>query len=290
MNEHREWLLSTLPVTERRVTRAGISTPVLEGGEGEPVLLLHGPGGSAIDWERVIPGLVTTNRVVAPDLPGQGESELDAEPLDADRTLTWLDELVDATCQTPPALVAHALGGPIAARYACDRHERLRSLVLVDSLGLVPFEPAPAFGAALQGFLAEPSAETHDDLWRQCAYDLDGLRDRVGDRWEALEAYHLDRAQDPGAQAALGTLMGIFGLPAIPAEELDRIQAPTTLIWGRHDLATPLAAAEAVAARHGWAISVIEDCADDPPMEQPGAFVDALRRAFAVRATEGASR
>jgi hypothetical protein len=48
------------------------------------------------------------------------------------------------------------------------------------------------------------------------------------------------------------------------------------LVWGRHDLATPLAVAEAVAADCGWPLHVIDDCADDPPMERPEAFVRAL--------------
>ena len=73
--------------------------------------------------------------------------------------------------------------------------------------------------------------------------------------------------------AALGGLMERFGLPAIPAAELERIAVPTALIWGRHDLATPLEVAEAASARHGWPLHVIEDCADDPPVEQPEAFV-----------------
>ncbi len=68
-----------------------------------------------------------------------------------------------------------------------------------------------------------------------------------------------------------------FGVPAIAAEQLARIAVPTTLIWGRHDLATPLEIAEGVSARYGWPLHVIEDCADDPPIEQPGMFLEALR-------------
>ena len=56
--EHaRERLLAGLPVTERRLRLAGISTVVLEGGDGPPLLLLHGPAGNAAHWARVIPDL-----------------------------------------------------------------------------------------------------------------------------------------------------------------------------------------------------------------------------------------
>ena len=63
-----------MPVTERRLQLAGVSTAVLEGGDGPPVVLLHGPGEYAAHWMRVIPDLVTTHRVVAPDLPGHGRT------------------------------------------------------------------------------------------------------------------------------------------------------------------------------------------------------------------------
>ena len=55
---------------------------------------------------------------------------------------------------------------------------------------------------------------------------------------------------------------------------------PTTLIWGRHDLATPLSIAEAASKRYGWQLRVIEDAADDPPIEQPEPFLEALNKVF----------
>src|SRR5688572_33174009 len=64
----RRQLLAGLPVTERRLQLAGISTAVLEGGEGPPVVLLHGPMANATHWMRVIPGLAATHRVIVPDL------------------------------------------------------------------------------------------------------------------------------------------------------------------------------------------------------------------------------
>jgi pimeloyl-ACP methyl ester carboxylesterase len=68
-----------------------------------------------------------------------------------------------------------------------------------------------------------------------------------------------------------------YGMPAIPPADLARIDVPTTLIWGRHDLATPLSVAEEASVRYGWPLHVVESAADDPPMEQPEAFLEALR-------------
>lgn len=74
--------------------------------------------------------------------------------------------------------------------------------------------------------------------------------------------------------------MEAFGMPAIPPETLAGITAPTSLIWGRHDLATPLTVAEEASARYGWPLHVIDDCADDPAIEQPEAFLRALHVAL----------
>ena len=132
----RERLLAAMPVTERRLEVAGISTAVLQGGSGPPVVLLHGPGEYAAKWMRVIPGLVTTHRVVAPDLPGHGTTGVSDSPLDIDSVLGWLGELIERTCPTAPVLVGHILGGAIASRFAREYGDQLRQLVLVDSLGL----------------------------------------------------------------------------------------------------------------------------------------------------------
>jgi FAD/FMN-containing dehydrogenase/pimeloyl-ACP methyl ester carboxylesterase len=278
----RERLLAAIPVTERRLQLAGVSTAVLDGGNGPPVVLLHGPGANATHWLRVIPSLVETHRVIAPDLPGQGHSEAPDGPLDADGTLAWLGELIEHTCPIPPVLVGYALGGAIAARFAAAHGDRLGRLVLVDALGLVPFAPAPEFGDALNAFLAEPTAHTHDGLWQQCALDLGRLRARID--WESFEAYNVDRARTPSVQAALGSLMEQFGLPAIASAEIERIAVPTTMIWGRHDLATPLSVAEKAAAGHGWPLHVIDDAGDDPAIERPDAFLHALRAALGAGA------
>jgi pimeloyl-ACP methyl ester carboxylesterase len=278
MHDAREQLLTGLEVTERRLTLAGISTAVLEGGDGPPLVLLHGPGEFAAKWLRVIPRLVERHRVVAPDLPGHGASDVDGGRLDADRIAAWLRELIDRTCPSPPILVGHVLGGAIAARFAVDESHRLRQLVLVDTLGLARFRPAPRFALTLVAFQARPTPRTYDRFMRQCSFDLDGLREQMGERWPPFVAYNLELAQGPGAKA-VGRMFRELGLPRIPSASLARIGVPTTLIWGREDRATRLSVAEAASDRYGWPLHVIERCADDPPRDQPEAFLRALHAA-----------
>lgn len=282
-------LLAGLPVTERSMQLGGVSTLVLEGGDGPPIVFLHGPGEYGAKWRRIIPDLATTHRIIAPDLPGHGMTEMfDAVPA-TDRMLAWLDELIERTCGIPPTLVGHVLGGAVAARFASDRSERLTRLVLVDALGLAAFQPTPEFSQALTDFSSGPTEETHDRLWRRCAFRFDAMRDGLGESWEWIKAYNLDRAHVPGLQGAQLRLMHEFGVFEIPPDELAAIAVPTTLIWGQHDLATPLSVARAASIRHGWALHVIENAGDDPAMEQPEAFLGALRAALESRGSKRAT-
>jgi pimeloyl-ACP methyl ester carboxylesterase len=218
--------------------------------------------------------------VVAPDLPGHGASAVTGDPPDAGRVAAWLGELIERACPSPPALVGHGLGGAIAARFAAGQGDRVARLVLVDGYGLGRYRPTPGFTLAMVGAVVRPTERTQERLFRQCMTDLDGLREQLGE-WEALlEAYALDRARSPGQKAALRGLIPLLGPAVIPPAELARIAAPTTLIWGRHDRQVRLGVARAASARHGWPLHVIEDAADDPAVEQPDAFLAALRAAL----------
>ena len=175
-----------------------------------------------------------TSEILAGDRPrpaGAWRIERARGRIEADRVLEWLKALIAQTCAAPPALVGQILGGAIAARFAVRDGRRLERLVLVDALGLAPFRPAPEFGHALTDFLAAPGGETHDGLWRYCAFDLDRLRDRMGDGWNRIRNYNLDRALAATLHATQQSLMEQFGVPAIPEAELSRIVLPTTLIW-----------------------------------------------------------
>jgi pimeloyl-ACP methyl ester carboxylesterase len=279
----REQLLNATPVTERQLMLAGISTAVLIGGDGPPIVLLHGPGEFAFTWLRVVPELVKTNRVIVPDLPGHGASLLGDAPLDADHVLSWLGELIERTCQSPGYLVGHLLGGAIGARFAIAHSEKLRGLVLVDAFGLCRLRPSPLFTLTLINFLAKPTAGSRDRFFRQCFVDMNGLQDQLGPLWQPLMTCALEGANSPDQKAALRSMMPQLGWRAIPEEELARISAPTTLIWGRHDRQTRLAVAQRASVRYGWPLHVIEDAADDPAFEQP----EAVLRALSVARSQG---
>jgi pimeloyl-ACP methyl ester carboxylesterase len=274
----RERLLSGLPVTERRLQLARVSTAVLEGGDGQPIIFLQGE--FAAVWMRVIPELVMTHRVIAPDLPGLGASEVSDRPLDANTVLTWLDELIEQTCAIPPVLVGKGPAGALAARFAIEHGDRIDRLVLVDTHGLARFRPPPGMALSFVGVMLRPTERGLQRGFRHyCFVDLDGVRAELGERYDWMAAYALDRFRTPSVKAAMRSLMRQLA-SAIPSRDLDRIAVPTTLIWGRHDLGIPLNVAEAASARYGWPLHVIENARDDPAIEQPEAFLKALRTAL----------
>lgn len=280
----RERMLNGLSLVDERVTVAGGSTAVLTVGQGRPVVLLHSAGEFAALWLRVLPELAREHRVIAPDLPGHGASGQVGDALE------WLAELIDRTCQQPPVVVGHGLGGALAASMAYRQPDRFAALVLVDSFGLADFAPAPSFAVALDRFAQDPTEHTRDELFAQCFADLDGVREHLGERWTAVADYALEGAREPAQGAMAGAMMSRFGLTPIPAEDLDRITVPTTLIWGRYDLQVLLRTAMTVSARHGWPLHVIDDAGDDPAMEQPHAFLRALHAALAGTSRKEAVR
>ena len=273
---YRAKLVRDLPVTDTQMEVAGIPTTFLEGGEGTSLILLHGPGEAALWWMRVIPELVKSYRVIAPDLPGHGASGLPEEKFNSEGVLAWLHSLISNTCTQVPILVGHVLGGAIAARFAIKAPERLAQLILVDSLGLASFRPAPLFAFELLRFMMRPNEKSYLRFLPQCMYDLDGLSRQMRELWEPFLAYNLACARRTEGKKAMKTLMGKMGTPKIPEKELESIQIPVTLIWGRHDRANKLKIAFNASKRFGWPLHIIENSRDDPKLEQPKAFVNAI--------------
>jgi pimeloyl-ACP methyl ester carboxylesterase len=114
----------------------GLSLSYLQWGEeGDPdVLLLHGGGLDATDWQEIAPELAATGRrVTAPDLRGSGESDWDPEArYGVEQALADLDELLGALGVGSFDLVGHSLGAVTACVLAARSPERVRRCVMED--------------------------------------------------------------------------------------------------------------------------------------------------------------
>ena len=278
-DDARERLLAGMLVRERRLQLDGVSTAVLEGGDGPPVVLLHGgieSGG--VYWTPVISHLAESHRLIVPDVPGLGESEPLAR-LDAGAVADWLGELFRLTCQEEPTLVAHSLLGSLAARFAADRGDLLRRLVLIGTPGIGRYHmPLGLLVAAIRADL-RPSERNLERFLPWPFLDPDRIRRKDPEWFEAFCAYMLSRGAIRSVKRTIRQLIKV-GTRQVPDAELRRIDIPTALLWGRHDRMTPLRLAQGASTRLGWPLYVIDDAGHVPFVEQPDAFLRALHTAL----------
>jgi pimeloyl-ACP methyl ester carboxylesterase len=133
-------------VTAHRVTPPGSSRIELAcgsiayttAGSGEPLLLVHGLGGTRHTWRHLIDMLAATHTVIAPDLPGHGDSDAPGGDYSLGAHATALRDLLVALGHTHATIVGHSLGGGIGLQFAYQFPERTDRLILISSGGLGP--------------------------------------------------------------------------------------------------------------------------------------------------------
>jgi abhydrolase domain-containing protein 6 len=117
---------------QRSIDVKGLRIEYLEGGKGDALLLLHGFGANKDNWTRIGKYLTPHFRVIAPDLPGFGESSADPE---GDYTISVqakrVKEFVRALGIKPLHLGGSSMGGNIAGAYASSYPKDLKSLLLI---------------------------------------------------------------------------------------------------------------------------------------------------------------
>jgi pimeloyl-ACP methyl ester carboxylesterase len=106
----------------------------LEHGTGEPVLLVHGLGGSGADWAFQVSALESRYRVIVPDLPGGGHSEPPRGEYRIEGLASALWKLIDHLRVTKINVVGFSLGGAVALEMAASRPNCVTKLALINSL------------------------------------------------------------------------------------------------------------------------------------------------------------
>jgi pimeloyl-ACP methyl ester carboxylesterase len=279
----RERMLAGVPVSKRRLQAGGVSTMVLEAGEGSPMILLHGgieTGG--VYWAPVINQLAKRYRVIVPDSPGLGAS-VQLARMDATSFSAWLAELIRQTCLEKPVLVAHSLNGSLAARFAASHGGLLEHLVVSGAPGIGRYRPPIRFMVTATRFSIRPTERNAARFAQWAILDTARTRSRDPGWYDAFSAYLLARGRVREVKRTMRQLVK-SGTKQVSESELNSIQVPVTLIWGRHDRMAPLGMAEAAHATFGWPLHVIEDAGHVPHIEQPDAFLDVLFASVGSRA------
>lgn len=112
----------------------GATIHYLIGGHGPPVVLLHGWPVTAYAWRGVMPALVDRFTVIAPDMPGFGDSGPSSKGYEKRAIAEQVRDLMHQLSFTQVLLVGHDMGGPVAFAYAADHPQEVQKLVLVETL------------------------------------------------------------------------------------------------------------------------------------------------------------
>lgn len=122
-------------ITENHTYIDGHKIAFLEQGSGSLVILIHGIPTSSRMWRDIIPQLAKTHRIIAPDLLNYGRS---AKPESADVSINaqshMIVKLMDVLGVRRADIVAHDIGGGVAQLMAVNYPEKIRKLVLMDSI------------------------------------------------------------------------------------------------------------------------------------------------------------
>ena len=236
-----------------------------EAGSGQPLFLLHGNAGAAGVWQKVIPRLADSYRVVAYDRRGFGSSTKREDGDVSPRAYaTELVRLLDALNVERAHVAGLSFGGMVAQCFALDFPDRLDGLVLVGTT-------ADRTGRNVEKTLAD-----HERVgWPLAAR-------RLASSWFRADADPADI--DEAHAIALKTTLQMYARTVKALGDFDirshieKIRAPTLVVIGEDDMTLPMPFSEFLKDTiPGAQLSVISDCAHLVPVEQPSEFCDAIR-------------
>ncbi len=274
------WMEIDWPSMTRRLEIEGRGVGVVDcGGDGPPLLFIHGLGGIWQNWLLNIPAFMDSHRCVALDLPGFGLSEKPDEC-----SIRGLAATVDRVCDeldlVEPVVIGNSMGGFVGAELAVTFPTRVSKLVLVAAAGLsteyLAREPllagARVFMAltARTGLRGSPVVK-RPRLRRIALQPIVRYPERLS---VPLTTEIVKGANAPGFMSAFEALMSYSF-----RDRLERIEVPALIVWGRNDMLVPVADAEMFAHLIGDnAHSVIfDDTGHLPMLERPSRFNELLR-------------
>jgi pimeloyl-ACP methyl ester carboxylesterase len=252
-----------LPGLEERFADVkGVRMRYFVGGEGPPLVLVHGLGGAASNWTELVPLLARRHRLLVPDLPGHGgSSALPAvsglEPF-ADRVAL----VAEREGMLPAPIVGHSLGGMIVLRLALRRPADVQAIVLAGSAGLSigniwGRQLLSLFTAIRPGRLAarQRGRVARSPLLRRVVFGTVSVADPVALTNEAVEGFLAAQLLHTDVDSAWQALR-----VDDPRQELELIRVPVLVLWGAEDGQLPLDDAFEYARRLRARLRVIAGC------------------------------
>jgi pimeloyl-ACP methyl ester carboxylesterase len=275
------WMSVDWPALTREVVVLGRRLSVIDtggapgGSDAPPILFIHGLGGAWQNWLLNIPAFMGSHRVVAPDLPGFGRSEMPSGKI----SIQGFARVVDALCGElgleDPVVVGNSMGGFIGAELAIAFPTRVRRLVLISAAGLsvehLKRQPIVAAGrllaatAGVAGVRSLPAVRR--PRLRRAALQIVV---RYPERLSVPLASEIVRGA--GTDGFVGGLDAVFGYKF--RDRLPEIEVPTLIVWGRNDILIPVEDArefERLIGANAHAV-IFEDTGHLAMLERPSRF------------------
>jgi len=255
--------------------------------EGPLLVLVHGLGGSSVNWAALAPLLAGTCRALALDLPGFGLTKAGRQPTTVNANQDVLDRFLGEVAGGPAILVGNSMGAMIAILQAARHPETTAALVLVDpALPAHAGSPRAPLVTASFGMYAVPylgramlrarrrarsPEQLAMDVLRLCCVDPGRVPADV------IEA-HLEMARvrsgyadlDEQFLGAARSLMGMLARRSRYLASMKAIQVPVLLLHGEKDRLVAIGAARAAAeANPSWRFEVAPDVGHVPQLEAP---------------------
>jgi pimeloyl-ACP methyl ester carboxylesterase len=260
----------------------------LDVGQGQPVILIHGFGGSMWQWEHQQQPLSAEFRLITPDLIGSGLStkpEIEYRP---EQMLDYFIGFMDALRIRQVALVGNSMGAGLAIGMALTYPDRVSQLVLIDGLPANVRErlTSPSIQRALD--TAAPSWLASFGNWLFGGVMIESVLKEIVHDPALLTPAVIERSnrnrRRPGVIPPLMTVRDTLPLwESGFAKRIGEIRHPTLILWGEEDQVFPLSAGEDLQRTiKGSALVRIPNAGHIPQWERPDlanrAMIEFLRR------------
>lgn len=263
-------------VETKLTTVSGIETELRAGGEGQPLLFLH--GGLGLERHEVfLDALAEDFRVLAPALPGFGKTAWPREVRTMGDLACFVLDLGETEACEDAILIGSGFGGWLALDLLVRGAARFSRAVLVDALGV-------KFGDRLTRDITDIHARDEAEMQRLLFHDPAALaRDPSAMSDDELTA--IVRAREAFAFFGWKPYMHDPSL----RRWLHRVKLPTLVVWGASDgFVGPDYGRALASAIPGAGFEVIPEAGHYPPIEQPEALAR-LIRGFAAGGAEAAA-
>ena len=260
------------------------------GGDGPPLVLVHGLGGSHVNWCAVAPALARTHHVYALDLPGFGRTPLGARSTRLDANTALIAQFIGRVAGGRATLVGNSMGGMLSMMTAAQYPYRVDHLVLVNASyppvrGMpVDREIALVFAMYMLPFVGEvvmqrraarmTAEQLVHETMRVCCAEPEKLSREIIEAHVGIAQERRSMEWAPRAfLVAARSIVRALARPRKLVEMADAIRAPTLVIHGDRDRLVPLAAARAAATRRNWQLEIFHGIGHVPQLEAPERFV-----------------